>query len=99
MAGMYLTFDVGWVAIVAIPLFIWIFLAIYRKSYKNPKEIKQQLIFGVIGIGLALFTELLGVSMGLWHYGGGDWPIILWVVYFLCSVSGYQMIKTIEKIK
>jgi len=89
MVGMYLTFDAGWFAIVGIPLFIWLLLTIYRKSYKATKETKQQLIFGVVGIGLALFTEILGVNMDLWHYGGGDWPIILWFVYFLCSISGY----------
>lgn len=98
MVGIYWTFHPGWYVVIGIPLTIWILISVYRKNYRDPKEIQRQLAMGFTGLGLGLFTETIAVSMGLWHYGGGDWPAVLWLTYFLCSIAGYQIIKMLHDI-
>jgi len=89
----YFSFSEGWYAIIALFLLIWFFIIIYRRGYKNKKEIKQQIIFSIIIVAMAFATEFIGVSFGLWNYTTGNWPVILWLGYFLAGLAAYQTLK------
>jgi hypothetical protein len=43
-----------------------------------------------------VLMEFFAVSMNLWHYTPGDWPVILWPTYFVAILFGYQMLRSIE---
>lgn len=98
MEGVYWTFHPGWYVVIGIPLTIWILISVYRKNYKDGKEVYRQILMGFTGMGLGIFTEFLAVNMDLWHYGGGDWPVILWFTYFLCAIAGYQIVKMLQDV-
>lgn len=96
----YLTFNPSWFVLLAIGMTIFVALFVYRKSYAKKYEIKQQIVFTVIVVLLSLLTELLGVSMNLWNYTDGNWPAILWIIYFFSGMAGYQVIKFVtEKVR
>jgi hypothetical protein len=42
------------------------------------------------------FMELFAVSMNLWQYTPGNWPVILWPTYFAAILFGYQLLRVIE---
>lgn len=73
----------------------WLGLFIYRKSYKNKKEMKEQTIYVSICLTIAVIMEFFAVSTDLWHYMSGDWPVILWFIYSAILSFGYQLMKLI----
>jgi len=90
-------FSQNWYFIFFSFLLLWLILLIQRKSYKNKKEVKEQLCLAIAGIFIALIVEIFAVNMNLWHYVPTDWPIILWPTYFVVVLFGYQLLRTIEK--
>ena len=96
MVGLYWTFNSNWYVILAIPFVIWAAILIYRKGYKNSKEIRIQAGIGIVGMVLGMATEYIAVNMNVWHYTDGDWPITVWFMYLLVAFSGYQIIKLLE---
>ncbi len=74
----------------------WLGLFIYRKSYKNKKELKEQFGFVSICLIIAFIMEFFAVSVDLWHYTSGDWPVILWLIYFVILSFGYQLLRLID---
>lgn len=89
----YLPFSEGWYACIAFFLFIWSSIIIYRKSYKNKREIKQQIIFSILIVVTAFVNEVIGVSFGLWNYVPVNWPVVLWLTYFAAALAAYQTLK------
>jgi len=90
-------FSQNWYVIFFGFLVSWLSLFIYRKSYKNKKELKEQFSFILILLIIVFFTEFFAVSVDLWHYTAGDWPVILWLVYFVILSFLYQLLKLIER--
>ncbi len=95
--NIYFSFGEGWYLVLGTLVCVWLLIIIYRKGYRNRKEIKQQIIVSMIGIGLAFGMEYMAVSKGIWHYFPGDWPIILWPFYFLVGIAGYQLVKLAQE--
>ncbi len=93
----YLSFSPDWFVFLAIIIALFIVLFAYRKSYSKKSETKQQLVFGAVTVLLSAAIEFIGVGMNLWNYSGGNWPIILWVVYFFSGLLGYQIVKFITE--
>ncbi len=96
--GIYLQFPSGWWVILAIIYLPYILLFFSRKSYQNKKEIKTQLLFGVASLIIAFIIEVVAISLNVWTYFPGNWPIILWVCYFGGGLMSYQVIKKIEEL-
>lgn len=91
-------FSSSWYILLSITLAIFIGLFVYRKSYAK-NEIKQQLVFAVIVFALSVVSELIGAG-NLWNYTEGNWPAVLWVVYFFGGLAGYQVAKLVaERVK
>jgi len=91
-------FSQNWYVIFFGFLLSWLVLLIYRKSYKNKKEVKEQFCLAFVGLIIVLIMEIFAVSMDLWHYPPADWPIILWPTYFVAILFGYQLLRNIERI-
>jgi ABC-type Mn2+/Zn2+ transport system permease subunit len=97
MVGVYLTSSPWWYFQFAIGIFIWLSLFIYRKSWKRKNEISEQLFFGFLSLGVNLLSDTVAIFTDLWHYSGGDWPIVLWPLMFLAGVSAFQLFKFIDE--
>ena len=89
-------FSQNWYVIFFGFLLLWLILLIHRKSYRKRKEVKEQVCLAFAGLFIAIVMEIFAVSMDLWHYSPGDWPIILWPTYFVATLFGYQLLRTIE---
>ncbi len=94
----YFEFPPGWWIITGIILFIYIALLFQRKSYAGQREAKAQLLFGFVVLALSFLFEVIAVSLDVWTYYPGNWPVILWPTYFLSGLLGYQLVKKIEEI-
>lgn len=95
--NIYFSFGVGWYPVIGVMIIFWLIIFLYRKGYRNRKEIKQQIIVSMIGVALAFCLEYMAVSNGIWHYSTGDWPIILWPFYFVIGIAGYQLVKLAQE--
>jgi fatty acid desaturase len=93
----YFNFPSGWYIILAFSFLIWLCVFIYRKGYKNKKEIKKQIVVAIISVIISTIIEIIGISTGLWNYAPGNLPIILWPTYFIVGLAGYQVIKLVEE--
>ena len=96
--GIYTDFPSGWWVILGIIYGIFVLaLASRRKRGKN--EIIIQTALGFVCLMIAFFIEFTAVSLGLWNYVPGNWPVILWVAYFGVGLTGYQINKKVEEIR
>jgi len=77
---------------------LWGILLIIRRNSFGKKEIKEQFLIEVGGITTCFLMELFAINTGLWVYPTGNWPIILWGVYFAAILFGFQLFKSIETI-
>ena len=77
--------------------FFWGLLFMYRKSYKNEREIKNQVATGFLTSIFGSIGDVIGTTFNLWHFPNGDVPAIIIVIYFFAGMLGYNMIKLIEK--
>ena len=91
--AIYFEWGVGWYYVTAFILAIWIGLMVYRKNYK----LRAQITVGTITLVLSFVAENIAVSQGIWNYVPGNWPLILWFIYFLMGMTAYQIVKTVEK--
>lgn len=94
---MYWQFSDQWWLVLGLVYVPYIFLLVSRKSYQKPREIKHQLIMGGASTLLSLIVEIIGKGV-LWTYLPGNWPVILWPVYFGVALLGYQLVKKIEEV-
>ena len=86
-------FPSGWYVLLA---FVLIMLAVFsyvRKSFSGAVK------FGFIGLAIGAASEIIGVSLNLWNYTNGNWPVILWPVYFIYTAAFYQIFCVMSKSK
>lgn len=93
-----LQFSSSWYILFAAFLAGWLIITIIRRRHIHKKEVKQQLVLAVFGMTALVAMELFSVSMNLWNYLPGNWPVILWPTYFVAILFGYQLLRFVEKI-
>jgi len=91
-----LQFNRNWYVLFSAFLLSWLILLIFRKRSKGRKEVKEQLVLALAGLFALLLMEIFAVSLNLWHYIPGNWPIMLWPTYFAAILFGYQLLRLIE---
>ena len=92
--SIYFNFSNGWWVIVGLLAVIWLGLWIYRRVF-SLKELKQQIITGLITVALTIVIETIAISIDLWDYSTGNWPAVLWLAYFIVGLGAYQVIKLV----
>lgn len=93
----YTSFPSGWWTILAIVYGIYV--GAYLLRTKKSLELWPQLKSGLVCVLLAFLIEFTAVSLNLWNYTPGNWPIILWIGYFGVGLAGYQINKKLEEQK
>jgi len=97
MIGIYWNWSPWWYLQIAIGLFIWLPLFLFRKSWKKKNEISEQIFFGFVVLGINLLSDTLAIFTNIWHYTSGDWPALLWVLMFLAGLTAFQLFKFIDE--
>ena len=67
-----------------------------RRNNIGINEIKEQILIGIFGLTAMIIMELFAVSIGLWDYLPGNWPVILWPTYLAAILFGYQLLRSVE---
>lgn len=83
-------FPSGWYILFFFALGLFVIFSHLRKSTKGCVR------FGIIGLVVGFVSELIGVGLGLWNYSPANWPVILWLLYFLYTAAFYQMFKVLD---
>jgi hypothetical protein len=91
-------FNSSWYILFFAFISCWTILLLLRRNKTGKKEIREQIFIGVFGLTAMVVMELFAVSMGLWDYTPGNWPVILWPTYFAAILFGYQLLRSIEMI-
>jgi hypothetical protein len=89
-------FNQNWYVLFSAFIASWALLMVARRKRQTRKEVKEQVFLAFGGMLSLALMELFAVSMNLWHYTPGDWPVILWPTYFVAILFGYQMLRSIE---
>jgi RsiW-degrading membrane proteinase PrsW (M82 family) len=89
-------FNQNWYVLLFAFIASWALLMFVRRKRQTRKEVKEQVFLAFGGMLSLAFMEFFAVSMNLWHYTPGDWPVILWPTYFVAILFGYQMLRSIE---
>lgn len=74
----------------------WLALSIMRRRNLGRKEVKEQLVLGLLGSCTLISMEIFATSMNLWNYVPGNWPVMLWPTYFVAILFGYQLLRFVE---
>jgi len=85
LPGWYVTFAIGLVTAV---VFGWF------SRYRN---FRFALLIGLCSVAFAIVVEPVSIYLNLWNYTGGNWPVILWLSYFVYGISFYYLIKLLER--
>ena len=96
--SLYFEFPSGWWAILAFIYISYLILFLQRKSYKKKNEMKSQYFFSFVAVVVAFFVEIIAISLRVWTYYPGNWPIILWIGYYGSGLLSYQLVKKIEEV-
>jgi hypothetical protein len=88
-----LDFPIGWYPYLLLWLIFYFALPPWKKDYKG------SLKFGALGTCLGIFVEVLAAFFGLWTYTGGNWPIVLWLAYFIASMMWFQLYRFFGALK
>ncbi len=91
-------FNSSWYVLFFAFLLGWGVLLVVRRKWKAKHEVKEQVFLAFGGMISLSLMEFFAVSMGLWNYTPGNWPIILWPTYFVAILFGYQMLRSIERV-
>jgi hypothetical protein len=94
--NLVLDFNSGWYVLFFAFLLSWAALVVVRRKDHGRKEVKEQFFLASCGLFALALMEFFAVSTDLWHYGAGDWPVILWPTYFAAILFGYQLLRSIE---
>jgi len=89
-------FNSGWYVLFFAFLISWLVLLVIRRGRQGRKEIKEQVFLAFAGMFALALMEFFAVSTNLWHYTPGNWPVILWPIYFAAILFGYQLLRSIE---
>ena len=88
-------FSPSWYVLFAAFLVAWLLLAVLRRS-RVRKEVKEQLVLGLLGSCALVSMEIFAVWTNLWTYLPQNWPIMLWPTYFVAILFGYQLLRSVE---
>ena len=91
-------FNSGWYVLFFAFLLGWGFLMVIRRKWQAKHEVKEQMLLAFGGMIALSLMEFFAVSMGLWNYTPGNWPVILWPTYFVAILFGYQMLRSVERV-
>jgi hypothetical protein len=91
-------YNSGWYVLFFAFLLGWGVLLVVRRKWQAKHEVKEQMLLAFGGMISLSLMEFFAVSMGLWNYTPGNWPIILWPTYFVAILFGYQMLRSIERV-
>jgi zinc transporter ZupT len=91
-------FNSSWYVLLFAFLAAWAVLLVVRRNWKVKRELKEQMLLALGGMSSLALMEFFAVSMGLWHYTPGDWPVILWPTYFAAILFGYQLLRSVERL-
>jgi hypothetical protein len=89
-------FSQGWYMLFFAFLLAWLVLSIMRRRNLGRKEVKEQLLLGLLGSCALISMEIFATSMNLWNYVPGNWPVMLWPTYFVAILFGYQLLRFVE---
>ena len=89
-------FNQNWYVLFSAFIASWALLMLVRRKRQMRKEVKEQVFLAFGGMFSLALMEFFAVSMNLWHYTPGDWPVILWPTYFVAILFGYQLLRSIE---
>jgi hypothetical protein len=89
-------FSQGWYVLFFAFLLAWLVLSIMRRRNLGKKEVKEQLLLGLLGSFTLISMEIFATSMNLWNYVPGNWPVMLWPTYFVAILFGYQLLRFVE---
>jgi uncharacterized membrane protein len=92
----FFDFNLNWYILLGAFLAAWAVLSIVRRKVGAVHEAKEQVFLAFGGMASLALMEFFAVSMGLWHYTPGDWPVILWPTYFAAILFGYQLLRSVE---
>lgn len=98
MRGLFFEFSPSWWIITALFYAPWFLLFLQRKTYKKPRDLRNQIIYAFSCLLLAIIAEVIAVPRNLWTYFPNNWPIMVWINYFGAGLIGYQLAKKIEEI-
>ena len=91
-------FSSSWYLLLAGFFLGWLSITFLRKKQFDRREVKQQLLLGILGIVALACMEFFAVSTNLWTYAPDNWPVILWPTYFVAILFGYQLLRFVEKV-
>ena len=86
-------FPSGWYVLFFFALGLFVVFSHIRKSARGAAR------FGAIGLAIGIVSEAIGVSLGLWSYYPANWPVILWLLYFLYTAAFYQIFWVLNREK
>lgn len=89
-------FSQGWYVLFFAFLLAWLVLSMIRRRNLIRKEVKEQLLLGLLGSCALISMEIFATSMNLWNYVPGNWPVMLWPTYFVAILFGYQLLRFVE---
>jgi hypothetical protein len=96
--NLVLDFNSGWYVLLSAFLISWAVLMLLRRNGQFKREIKEQVLLALGGMSALVLMEFFAVSMDLWAYTPGNWPLILWPTYFVAILFGYQLLRSIENL-
>ena len=94
--NLVLDFNSSWYILLSAFLASWVVLSILRRNGQFRREAKEQVFLALGGMLALMLMEFFAVSMDLWTYTPGNWPVILWPTYFVAILFGYQLLRSIE---
>ena len=97
MTGLSFATSFNWIYLFLFIFGQWIFFFLYRKSYKIKGDLKKQFAVGIYVLVAGSMGDVIGTSLGLWHFPDGDVPAIIILIYFFAGLAGYNLIKLIDK--
>jgi hypothetical protein len=92
----FFDFNSSWYVLLFAFFAAWATLMFVRGKLLAKHEFKEQALLAFGGMCSLAMMEIFAVSMGLWSYTPGNWPVILWPTYFVAILFGYQLLRTIE---
>lgn len=89
-------FSQGWYILFFAFFLAWLMLVMMRRRHLGRKEVKEQLVLGLLGSCALISMEVFATSMNLWNYVPENWPVVLWPTYFVAILFGYQLLRFLE---
>lgn len=95
--GLYFSFPFGWWPVLLMVYVPYLLIFTVRKSYKRKHEVRNQFVIAIFVLAIAFLIEYVAITLGLWRYFPGNWPLPLWLGYFGAGFLGFQLLKILEE--